>query len=101
MIQTEHYGHNLSKVHPTDHKIMTGVPSQTTVQTKMNIQSAMASQSFEGQTTNDSLNSKPMQLVYHKEERLKAKEFNQKKKQEIQSRLRLRDERRGAIPLLR
>lgn len=92
LTQTENYGHHLSKVDSNDNQATAGVPSPTVVQPKINIQSVMPSQSFERQTTNDSLSSKPMQMVYGKEERVKAKEFNQAKKQKLKE---IKDQSKG------
>ena len=84
LTRTQNYGHHLSKVDSNDNQATAGVPSPTVVQPKINIHSAIPSQSFEGQTTNDSLSYKPIQMVYGKEDRKKAKEFNHAKKQKLQ-----------------
>jgi|GEM_PF-6440332 hypothetical protein len=84
LTQAEHYGHNLSKIYTTNNQATTGISSRTAVQPKTSIQSAISNQSIKGQTMSGSVNSKPIQMVYGKDERLRAKEFNQQKRQEIQ-----------------
>lgn len=74
LIQAEKYGHHLSKTNLAKESV------PTVVQRKTDIQSAIISPNFEGQTTGNSLNSKPVQMVQGKEEREQAKRFNAMKK---------------------
>ncbi|MGH8002764.1 MAG: hypothetical protein ACREPR_25865 [Brasilonema sp.] len=93
LMQAKRYGHHFDRMHST------GLSAATALQPKHGMEKPIKSDTssspqvlqpprlnpgFAGQAMNSTLSSQPIQLVHGKDERQKAKIFNQKKNEEIQ-----------------